>query len=77
MMRRWMGIVTILALMPMLMACRSMDEDLLQAAFKGDQKQVQALLEKGAAVNAPPRSTAARPCSSPPRTAIGRLWRCC
>jgi len=51
--RRWMVMVAVLGLMPMLMAMRPVDEELLQAADKGDRIQVQALLKKGADVNAP------------------------
>lgn len=52
MIRRWMALVAVLGLLPMLTACGSVDEELLKAAFKGDQKQVQAILGKGATVNA-------------------------
>jgi len=51
--RRWMVLVAVLGLMPMLMAMRSVDEKLLKAALKGDQKQVQGLLKKGAEVKTP------------------------
>jgi len=51
MMQRWMVMVAVMGLMPMLMAMRPVDEELLEVAYKGDRIQVQALLEKGAAVN--------------------------
>jgi ankyrin repeat protein len=50
--RRWIVLIAVLGLTPMLMAMRPVDEELLQAADKGDHIQVQALLEKGADVNA-------------------------
>ncbi len=47
MIRRWMVLGAVLGLVPMLMAMRPVDKELLKAAFKGDQKQVQGLLAKG------------------------------
>ena len=56
-----MALVAVLGLLPMLTACGSVDEELFKAAFKGDQKQVQAILGKGATVNAARTDTGVTP----------------
>jgi len=50
--QRWMVLIAVLGLMPMLLAMRPVDEALLTAAFKGDLDEVTKLIKKEADVNA-------------------------
>ena len=51
MIQRWMVLIVVLGLMPMLLAMRPVDNALLNAASKGDLGQVQALLKNEANIN--------------------------
>src|SRR5262245_6479726 len=50
--QRWMVLIAVLGLMPMLLAMRPVDEALLTAALKGDLSAAQTLLKQEANVNA-------------------------
>ena len=50
--RRWVVLIAVLGLMPMLLAMRPVDDALLKAAFKGDLSEVNALIKKEADINA-------------------------
>ena len=50
--QRWMVLIAVLGLIPMLLAMRPVDEALLNAAFKGDLGEVNKLIKKEADVNA-------------------------
>jgi Ankyrin repeats (3 copies) len=50
--QRWMGLIAVVGLIPLLLAMRPVDEALLAAASKGDLGEITRAVEKGADVNA-------------------------
>ena len=74
--RRWIVLIAVLGLMPILLAMRPVDDVLLKAAFKGDLGEVNTQIKKRLTSTRLIQSASPRSWSQP-RRGIGRLWRCC
>ena len=74
--QRWMVLIAVFGLVPMLLAMQPVDDALITAAIQGDLGEVTRVIEKGPTPTRRTRMESLRFTGRPKRD-IKTLWRCC